>query len=41
MLLFFVLGSDTLIHYRVRLVGLGAPAPKPETATAQKLGEAH
>ena len=25
MLLFFVLGCDTLIHYRVRFVGLGAP----------------
>jgi simple sugar transport system permease protein len=41
MLLFFVLGCDTLIHYRIRLVGLGASASKPETAPAQKLGEAH
>lgn len=36
MLLFFVLGCDTLIHYRIRLVGLGAPkleaAPKLEEA---------
>ena len=31
MLLFFVLGCDTLIHYRIRLVGLGA-APKAEEA---------
>lgn len=37
MLLFFVLGCDTLIHYRIRLVGL-APAPKLETAP--KLEEA-
>lgn len=41
MLLFFVLGCDTLIHYRIRLVGIGAPAPKPEAVPAQKLGEAH
>ena len=38
MLLFFVLGCDTLIHYRIRLVGL-APAAKIEAA--QKLEEAH
>ena len=31
MLLFFVLGCDTLIHYRIRLVGLTA-APKAEEA---------
>ncbi len=31
MLLFFVLGCDTLIHYRIRLVGLMA-APKAEEA---------
>ena len=31
MLLFFVLGCDTLIHYRIRLVGLTA-APKMEEA---------
>lgn len=31
MLLFFVLGCDTLIHYRIRLVGLAA-APKAEEA---------
>ncbi len=37
MLLFFVLGSDTLIHYRVRLVGLGAPklAPAPKLEEAR------
>lgn len=28
MLLFFVLGCDTLIHYRIRLVGLGASRTK-------------
>jgi ABC-type uncharacterized transport system permease subunit len=36
MLLFFVLGCDTLIHYRIRLIGLAAPklegAPKLEEA---------
>jgi simple sugar transport system permease protein len=36
MLLFFVLGCDTLIHYRIRLVGFSAPklevAPKLEEA---------
>ncbi len=37
MLLFFVLGCDTLIHYRIRLVGLGAP----KLAAAPKLEEAH
>jgi simple sugar transport system permease protein len=31
MLLFFVLGCDTLIHYRIRLVGLMA-TPKAEEA---------
>ena len=36
MLLFFVLGCDTLIHYRIRLVGLGAP----KLAAAPKLEEA-
>lgn len=36
MLLFFVLGCDTLIHYRIRLVGLGAPKPQ----VAAKLEEA-
>ena len=36
MLLFFVLGSDTLIHYRIRLVGLGAP----KLAAVPKLEEA-
>jgi simple sugar transport system permease protein len=41
MLLFFVLGCDTLIHYRIRLVGLRAKAPAPDAATAGKLGEAH
>ncbi|THF60072.1 ABC transporter permease [Ollibium composti] len=41
MLLFFVLGCDTLIHYRIRLVGLRAKAPAPDPATAGKLGEAH
>ena len=39
MLLFFVLGCDTLIHYRIRLVG--APAPSPKPSPAQELGEAH
>jgi len=38
MLLFFVLGCDTLIHYRIRLVGM-APAPKLDTTP--KLEEAH
>jgi len=38
MLLFFVLGCDTLIHYRIRLVGL-APATKLDTTP--KLEEAH
>ncbi|PBB94525.1 sugar ABC transporter permease [Mesorhizobium sp. WSM3864] len=36
MLLFFVLGCDTLIHYRIRLIGFAAPqleaAPKLEEA---------
>ncbi len=36
MLLFFVLGCDTLIHYRIRLVGLGASKPQ----VAAKLEEA-
>ena len=31
MLLFFVLACDTLIHYRVRIVGLAVP----QTATAK------
>jgi simple sugar transport system permease protein len=39
MLLFFVLGCDTLIHYRIRLVGLAAPKLEP-AAAAQKLEEA-
>jgi len=37
MLLFFVLGCDTLIHYRIRLVGLGAP----KLEATPKLEEAH
>ena len=41
MLLFFVLGCDTLIHYRIRLVGLRTKTPVPDAATAGKLGEAH
>lgn len=36
MLLFFVLGCDTLIHYRIRLVGLGVSKPQ----VAAKLEEA-
>ena len=36
MLLFFVLGCDTLIHYRIRLVGLTGSKSK----VATKLGEA-
>jgi simple sugar transport system permease protein len=38
MLLFFVLGCDTLIHYRIRLIGLGAPkldAPAPKLEEAR------
>lgn len=38
MLLFFVLGCDTLIHYRIRLVGM---ASTPKLETAPKLEEAH
>jgi simple sugar transport system permease protein len=37
MLLFFVLGCDTLIHYRIRLVGVAVPRPE----AAPKLEEAH
>jgi ABC-type uncharacterized transport system permease subunit len=37
MLLFFVLGCDTLIHYRIRISGLGrsAPAPAVEPVTGE------
>lgn len=34
MLLFFVLGCDTLIHYRIRIVG--RPAPAADTLVAQE-----
>jgi simple sugar transport system permease protein len=37
MLLFFVLGCDTLIHYRIRLAGVAVPTPQ----AAPKLEEAH
>jgi simple sugar transport system permease protein len=37
MLLFFVLGCDTLIHYRIRLVGVTAP----KLEAAPKLEEVH
>lgn len=38
LLLFFVLGCDTLIHYRIRIAGLAATAPADVTpgATAEK-----
>lgn len=35
MLLFFVLGCDTLIHYRIRLVGLGGRAAASDAPAAQ------
>jgi simple sugar transport system permease protein len=38
MLLFFVLGCDTLIHYRIRLIGFGAPKLEPTPKLAE---EAH
>jgi ABC-type uncharacterized transport system permease subunit len=42
MLLFFVLGCDTLIHYRIRFVGLGAKARgESEAVPAAKLEEVH
>ncbi|RVB19824.1 ABC transporter permease, partial [Mesorhizobium sp. M7A.F.Ca.CA.004.05.1.1] len=42
MLLFFVLGCDTLIHYRIRLVGLALTKPEgaAKLEAAPKLKEA-
>jgi simple sugar transport system permease protein len=39
MLLFFVLGCDTLIHYRIRLIG--AKAEPAAAQPAARLEEAH
>jgi simple sugar transport system permease protein len=41
MLLFFVLGCDTLIHYRIRLIGMALMKPNgAKLEAAPKLEEA-
>jgi simple sugar transport system permease protein len=42
MLLFFVLGCDTLIHYRIRLIGMALTKPNgaAQLEAAPKLEEA-
>jgi simple sugar transport system permease protein len=42
MLLFFVLGCDTLIHYRIRVIGLALTKPQgaAKLEAAPKLKEA-
>jgi simple sugar transport system permease protein len=41
MLLFFVLGCDTLINYRIRLAGRGAAASAKDAAPSAQPEEAH